>query len=34
MDLRKMKVMAWKATTQNRSVWRHVVKEAKAHPEL
>jgi hypothetical protein len=29
MDLRKMKVM-----TQNRSVWRHVVKEAKAHPEL
>jgi hypothetical protein len=29
MDLRKMK-----ATTQNRSVWRYVVKEAKAHPEL
>jgi hypothetical protein len=29
MDLRKMKVMI-----QNRSVWRHVVKEAKAHPEL
>jgi len=28
MDLRKMK-----ATTQNGSVWRHVV-EAKAHPEL
>jgi hypothetical protein len=34
MDLRKVKVMAWKVTTQNRSVWRHVVKEAKAHPEL
>jgi hypothetical protein len=29
MDLRKMK-----ATTQNRSVWWHIVKEAKAHPEM
>jgi hypothetical protein len=34
MDLRKMKVMAWKATNQNRSVWRYVGKEAKAHPDL
>jgi hypothetical protein len=34
MDLRKMKVTAWKAITQNRSVWRHVVKDAKAHPGL
>jgi hypothetical protein len=34
MDLTKMKAMAWKATIQNSSVWRHVVKEAKDHPEL
>jgi hypothetical protein len=34
MDPRKMKVTAWKATIQNRSVWRHVVEETKAHPEL
>jgi hypothetical protein len=26
VDLKKMKVMALKATTQNGSVWRHVVK--------
>jgi len=33
-DLRKMGINEWKDRARNREVWRRIVKEAKAHPEL
>jgi len=34
MDLRKMGLNEWKDRARNREAWRHIVKEAKAHPGL
>jgi hypothetical protein len=31
---RKMGLKEWKDRTRNREAWRHIVKEAKAHPGL
>ena len=33
-DLRKLRCRNWKLVAQDRTTWRHVLKEAKAHPEL
>jgi hypothetical protein len=34
MDLRKMGLNEWKDRERSREAWRHIVEEAKAHPEL
>jgi hypothetical protein len=33
-DLREMVVNEWRDRARNRETWRHIVKEAKAHPGL
>jgi hypothetical protein len=33
-DLRKMGVNEWRDRAWNRETWRHIIKEAKAHPGL
>ena len=33
-DLRKMSVLTWRRKANDRMVWKGIVKEAKAHPEL
>jgi hypothetical protein len=33
-DLIKMEVNEWRDRARNRETWRHIVKEAKAHPGL
>jgi hypothetical protein len=33
-DLRKMRLNEWRHRARNRETWRHIVKEAKAHPGL
>ena len=34
MDLRKMGINEWRDRARNRETWRHIVEEAKVHPEL
>jgi hypothetical protein len=33
-DLRKMGINEWRDRAREREAWRHIVKEAKAHPGL
>jgi hypothetical protein len=33
-DLRKMGVNEWRDRARNQEIWRHIVKEAKAHSGL
>jgi hypothetical protein len=32
--LKKMEINGWKDRARDREAWRHIVKEAKAHPGL
>jgi hypothetical protein len=34
MDLRKMGINEWRDRAREREVWRSIVMETKAHPEL
>jgi len=33
-DLRKMGIKEWRDRARDQEAWRHIVKEAKAHPRL
>jgi len=33
-DLRKLGINEWRDRARDRDAWRHIVKEAKAHPSL